>query len=239
MKFFNKNINTIIFYLFYVISILIILYLINYYFNYSNIERFSNKLTFKNTDHWDHEFTNMKNSIQEKDKLNLLNLTRIPYPINSSAETAYEIQDIKKKQSLLTEKQIQDIKNQVDGDHNIALFTKNPTLHQKISYNLDHIIGPIVMNLKHEYNRARPYKLDTSIYPVIKGPGHPSYPSGHSTECYYIAYCMSKINPSKTNKYMNTAKYIAENREYGGVHYKSDTEYGKLLGKELSIMYPL
>ena len=233
MKFFKKNI-------FKILILVIITYLIYLFVNSFLInESFSNKLTFNNTDKWGDLELQIKNQLLPSEKEKYSQLTRRSFPNNNSQETNNEIKNIKLKQKQLSPQRIRDIKYQTDGFYNISLFTKKESLQKKLQYNLDTYIGPIIMNLKNTYNRPRPYKLDKDIKPVISGPKHPAYPSGHATESYYIAYCLSKLYPDKKQLYLKTANYIAENREYAGVHYKSDTDYGKILGQELSLLYPI
>ena len=75
--------------------------------------------------------------------------------------------------------------------------------------------------------------LDNSIIPTIDPPQHPSYPSGHSIQSYFIAYILSEKYPDKRQYFINVATKIAVNREYAGVHYESDTKFGKLVAQKI------
>ena len=69
--------------------------------------------------------------------------------------------------------------------------------------------------------------------PVIRIPAHGAYPSGHSTEAWSLAFSLSDKYPKRKNKYYAIANNIATNRERAGLHYKSDSDYGKLLARKI------
>ena len=62
---------------------------------------------------------------------------------------------------------------------------------------------------------------------------HPAYPSGHSTQAFFIAYILGEKYPAKKQMYSHIANTISVNREYAGVHYKSDTSYGKIVAQNI------
>ena len=232
MKLFN-NIN---------LSFFIFIICIGWLFYFNKLyykEGFSNKLNFSNTDQWGETELFYKNNFRNSELNKYNSLPKIPFPPNNSYIILDEINDIKSKQKKLTNEKIQNIKKETQTFIIINRFTSDPFLVSKIDYNLEYNISPIIMKLKNEYDRARPYRLDTTINPIIPGPKHPSYPSGHASESYYCAYALSKLYPEKKPVYLKIAKNISENREYAGVHYKSDTEYGMILGEKLAEMYPL
>ena len=205
----------------------------------SNKEPLSYDATFSNKAYWGFNEEKMLKKFNKTHVKNYDSLTKKSFPGNASYQVLQELEDIKYKQSILTEERISEIKKQISIDYTLPLFTKNKKLQDIIKKNLENNVTPIIMKLKKHFNRARPYHLDNTIVPVITPPKHPSYPSGHSTESYYIAYNLSNIYPNKSNIYLEIAKNIAEDREYAGVHYKTDTEYGKILGKELANLYPI
>ncbi len=99
----------------------------------------------------------------------------------------------------------------------------------------------VVMHFKNKYSRPRPAQLEPKIRPIITAPGHPSYPSGHSTQMHLVALALSEITASSTVKstpdqLLGIAGRVAENREWGGVHYASDSAAGERLARN---MYPL
>jgi len=98
---------------------------------------------------------------------------------------------------------------------------------------LSFIASLIVMNWKRYYWRARPSQINRHIEPAILVPAHFSFPSGHSTEVHLIAealkYVLEGSNLDANARIDHEATEIAENREWAGVHYASDTAAGKTL----------
>jgi hypothetical protein len=91
------------------------------------------------------------------------------------------------------------------------------------------------------YRRARPAQLDSRLKPVFKGPrsvagdqtgklypGHPSFPSGHSTMAHTLSKLLDKLGAA-TEETEKVARALAFNRELAGVHYRSDSAAGEYL----------
>lgn len=98
------------------------------------------------------------------------------------------------------------------------------------------VIGDITrvhMHYKAKFNRARPRQYSPQIEQSIAPPGHPAYPSGHSTDAHTLALILSDIWPQRTTELLSIAQQVALNREIGGVHYRSDTAAGFLLAAQL------
>src|SRR5262249_20336448 len=90
--------------------------------------------------------------------------------------------------------------------------------------------------------RPRPSQLSPALMPPIEVPGHASYPSGHATEAYLISKCLAAVMPQEASTaYDSTdaestalerlAQRVARNREVLGLHYRSDSEAGRILGQ--------
>jgi len=90
-----------------------------------------------------------------------------------------------------------------------------------------------VFYFKNHFNRARPYHYYPQLNPTIAAPGHPSYPSGHATQAYTLAFALSEVFPQLRVKFEKVAYQLARHREIGGVHYASDSAAGKLLATQL------
>lgn len=196
-------------------------------------EHFNNNITFSSSDKWGTLEKKLVTDITPVGIMILKSLPRIQFPDNSSVETKLELQDIHKKQISVSKTRIRDINNQI---YLISMLDKlSVTRNDRIIIKdlLKREIDPIIMALKKEYNRARPYRLDETIIPIIDPPKHPSYPSGHSTQAYFIGLLLSEKYPGKKTHYMSVASEIAVNREYAGVHYSSDTLYGKIIANHL------
>ena len=226
-----KIINTII--AIFLISILFFLINTNLYlfnvkecFNES-FKNYDNSLTFKNTEKWGSHELEVLNSLLPEHELFIEEINNQPPPNNNSNETKSEINDIIEKQTLVTQEQILEMKEELYLYSIIHRFNVNEHEYHTIQNIINDDLNPIIIELKSKYNRVRPYILDKRIKPLITKPQHPSYPSGHATQCYFIAYLMSNKYPENTKKYFYQADKIAINREYAGFHYESDTQFGK------------
>jgi hypothetical protein len=92
----------------------------------------------------------------------------------------------------------------------------------------------VIGSYKAHFNRARPTDyLKEPFTTIIDVPGHPAYPSGHSTQAHLVAYALIEIIPGKEQVLKRVAGRIAENREWAGVHYRSDSVAGQKLAKDL------
>ena len=97
---------------------------------------------------------------------------------------------------------------------------------------------------KRQCLRARPSRMCPALHPLFprsdgdRHPGHPAYPSGHATFAYTWAYLLrAKLavkHAALGVALMDVAKEVAENREWAGLHYASDTLAGHSLGKQIA-----
>jgi hypothetical protein len=91
---------------------------------------------------------------------------------------------------------------------------------------------------KNYFNSKRPQSLaDEYGIPFqsdyLSSAQTPSYPSGHTTQAYFIAYVLSDKFPSIRVDFFNVANMVAQSRIDRGVHFLSDNESGKILAKAL------
>ena len=87
--------------------------------------------------------------------------------------------------------------------------------------------------MKRKFDRVRPSFLEGQLKPPIDIPHHAAYPSGHATECWSLAFCLADKYPKRRDEYYSIADNIATNRERAGLHYKSDSNYGRLLARKI------
>ena len=93
---------------------------------------------------------------------------------------------------------------------------------------------PIIHLHKNYFNALRPnefaekhgvdFKSD-----YLESAQTPSYPSGHTTQAYYVAMKLSALYPNLKKYFFKMADMIAQARIDRGVHFPSDNEAGKLL----------
>jgi acid phosphatase (class A) len=87
---------------------------------------------------------------------------------------------------------------------------------------------------KKQFNRPRPYKVDSRINPALDmGGDEPSYPSGHATQGILYALILCEIAPEKKEALLERGREIGWDRVIAGVHYPSDVAAGRTLGQAL------
>jgi acid phosphatase (class A) len=198
------------------------------------------KLTFSNTQNWDKRLVKILKSLNDTHKkyIKLLNINYKNFNKNNSKKTLDEINDLINLQKNRSVDDIKNIKNEINAEYSM-IYRFNMSVDE--IYILDpfmrNILLPIILYIKYINNRVRPSYLTKKIKPCIETPGHPSYPSGHSIEVYMIANILSDKYPNKKEDLFRIADKIAKNRELAGVHYRSDTQFGKYLAKKLYILF--
>lgn len=200
-------------------------------------EDFDVNKTFTSTDKWSSNELSKIDKITEYGLGIYNSLPDNPPPANDSETTKYEIEMIKQLGREMTDERQDEINNELYLKNTLNYYDITDSENYKIKNLITDEIDPIITKLKEKYNRVRPYRLDTTIKPTIEPPGHPAYPSGHATQVYFISKLLSKKYPNKTEEYDEIAYKIAKNREYAGVHYESDTEYGKEIATILVEQY--
>ncbi len=86
--------------------------------------------------------------------------------------------------------------------------------------------------LKRFFKRARPYHLEPKLNPLTRI-NSPSFPSGHVLWAYTEAYIFSEIIPEKREQFLNMADEVRWSREVMGIHYPSDDEASRIIGRYL------
>ncbi|MFM2330970.1 MAG: hypothetical protein RLZZ26_477 [Candidatus Parcubacteria bacterium] len=197
-------------------------------------------LTFSNTMTWDPQLLAISNQSTIYPEELFSNISLPPPPKNSSPETARELALLHSYRTLRSPQEVENIKNEVDGSvinfggYTLATYedpAQFPATAALLSDSYNDI-GVIVMREKKLFDRVRASALDTTLDTVIPVPGHPSYPSGHSTQMHFIAYVFSELAPARRDEFIARADQIAKNREVAGLHYPSDTAAGILLAQQ-------
>lgn len=86
---------------------------------------------------------------------------------------------------------------------------------------------------KFAYYNPRPSQLDPQIRTVIGLPNFPSYVSGHSTFSAAAAEVLSYLFPNDSPAFRAQMEEAAMSRLFGGIHFRSDIEVGKDLGRRV------
>lgn len=200
------------------------------------------RLTFSNTAVWDKELflhTKEKTAFlpHMEDMIHIL-----PPPGNSSERTKMELDLLLSYKKLRTPERMEKIKSEILSEttefggrtltdyYDPAQFPLTaPLLKQAV----DDIV-PVIFILKNKYNRVRPSGLEPDIAPAIDVPGHPAYPSGHSTIMHLNAYLLAELAPERREEFEARAREIAVDREIAGLHYPSDTLAGSMVARQFS-----
>jgi len=96
----------------------------------------------------------------------------------------------------------------------------------------------LIMELKWNYNRPRPFQLSEHYNIKLGGTTlesmkTPSYPSGHSTQGILIGKVLQTKLPITTDGFLEAGKRISYSRNIGRAHYPSDSELGEIIGNSL------
>jgi len=87
---------------------------------------------------------------------------------------------------------------------------------------------PYVRAAKEKFRRLRPYEIEPRMEPCIDHVrGDLSYPSGHASFGYVMAYLLRDMVPERESQLMARADDFARQRMVCGVHFRSDIEAGR------------
>lgn len=89
------------------------------------------------------------------------------------------------------------------------------------------------LQYKDMFARTRPSLVEPALRPLLPVPPHFAYPSNHSFQCHSIALIFERYFPQHpaSGELHLIAERIAENREWAGLHYRSDTQAGEMLAE--------
>jgi hypothetical protein len=91
----------------------------------------------------------------------------------------------------------------------------------------------IGMHYKARWNLPRPNQVEPRLRPFIAQPAHASYPSNHAFQSFALAFLFCRLLPEHpaSSELFRSARRIAENREWAGVHFACDTQAGHELAR--------
>lgn len=100
----------------------------------------------------------------------------------------------------------------------------------------------IVLHFKAVFNVKRPWQYPdhpATMFPAgtRMHPDTPSYPAAHAALAYGWAHLLATRRPQFGPAMLAAAEAITLNREVAGLHFRSDSQAGKALGKALASAY--
>ena len=100
---------------------------------------------------------------------------------------------------------------------------------QSLMEDVEDDVSRYVRAPKRKFARSRPHVVDPTVEPCIGDvAGDRSYPSGHSTYGYVIAYLLAEMVPQRRAKLLARADEFARARAVCGVHFPSDLAAGRI-----------
>ncbi len=204
---------------------------------------FIDKIRYGNLSREDYEVSLRQDDISKSlDELGLYDkLFDMPPPPNSSPATQKELKALIKYTNNVSDIVLEFCKK-ADKDH-LGLFISylnDHGIYDISKKDLDRVTDKthaILIRTKDHYNRPRPYQLayyyNLDFHTVInsKTALTAAYPSGHSFESYIIAELLAQKYPEHANGLLRLGKNIGLSRLLIGVHYRSDHDFGRYIGK--------
>ena len=143
-----------------------------------------------------------------------------------------EIQYLIDIQNSMTRKQRYDYSYFYDE---VPFHFKSFLTEKEISNHLDKI-NCIILKLKYDFAQKRPCKYSKNIKPInLLSAISPRYPSGHTTQYYYLYLKILEKFPNMLNNERDAVKKIADkgafSRLVAGVHFPTDNVAGKMLAE--------
>ena len=153
-------------------------------------------------------------------------------PKNTSQETKEELEYLEKitNNLMLGDKSLIRLVDIEPLDIYKPIFDKiGQPIPRKEFKKIWNITKPIILNLKHRFNRARPKQLaDLLGYDIkvtrTKTHHTPAYPSGHTAYAAMGAYLFSDMYPQYSSEFFQKINLAGLARCLQGVHYPSDNE---------------
>jgi hypothetical protein len=164
------------------------------------------------------------------------------------AETAYELNELLNKQAQMQNPAVRQIRLpeiQLEAENNTPYYQRVLAPTPSGSFAATNVLIDAMSQLgtvvgcyyKKKFMRPRPSQLEPKLRPAIDVPAWAAFPSGHALQNFLIAQALATVVHSDelTVELFDIAQRVAENREYAGLHYESDTIGGRQLA---TLMFP-
>lgn len=159
-----------------------------------------------------------------------------PPPAVHSAQKQKEISEIIELQKHVNEKQIASARYKFGIASEKFVTAVNPHLTRDKYPALYHLLmrsrvtaQEVKDRIKDHFSSPHPYQVSKEIKALLETDRFYSYPSGHATKCYVLAYVMADLLPQEGEKFINEARDISHLRIIVGEHFPSDVDAGRKL----------
>ncbi|HEV8442195.1 MAG TPA: phosphatase PAP2 family protein [Steroidobacteraceae bacterium] len=160
----------------------------------------------------------------------------LPPPADASPQTRQELDELLDLQGTRTPETVKAAQD--DSHKDVSRFYEalgfdpaySPDLPQleSLTNAVEKDVGRYVNAAKQHFTRDRPYLREPRLKPCITGvEDHNSFPSGHATYGFVMAYLLVEMVPERRTELMRRASLFAQARAICGVHYPSDLIAGK------------
>lgn len=174
-----------------------------------------------------------------------------PPPANDSETTLLEIEELKELAINRTEEDIRIIRrwsSDIYGPNSNWFIATEEMLGKYMlappeAARVHHIVAGAIytasvaaFDQKYLYLRPRPTHLDSELALIenFEVPAHPAYPSAHATTGWAASTVLSYMFPNDKQTFVELAEESDLSRKLAGVHYESDNEAGRNLGKQVA-----
>jgi hypothetical protein len=199
-----------------------------------------NQVTYGNPSVEQRQFLNLPclvDDLFEKLKAN-------PCPSNDSEMTKDELNEIADSLATMEEPSNESyLKRYKAYDRNLiqviyTTFQQKGIDTQSICDSVMDDIQNLIYKLKYYYQRPRPYQLANyyklKLFPYKSYSANtPSFPSGHTVEAYVILNVIANKYPTHYAFCKEIIEDVAYSRVYMGLHYPSDNDFAKVVGREI------
>src|SRR6185503_3982707 len=160
-----------------------------------------------------------------------------PPPARDSATTRRELDELLELQRTRTTAQVAAAR--ADRKTEIARFLPALGLSpdrvadlprvRELAQRVEDDIRPYVRAAKDHFLRLRPYVIEPRLEPCIdRVKADLSYPSGHATYGYVMAYLLADLAPNRRAELEARGEEFARQRLVCGVHFPSDIDAGRV-----------
>jgi hypothetical protein len=84
---------------------------------------------------------------------------------------------------------------------------------------------------KYAYWAIRPFQIDPTLVTVFVTPNHPSYPAAHASLAGAMETVFGGLFPADADHFIQMAEDESWSRLWAGIHFRSDIEAGRTLGR--------